>query len=406
MKRDRKSISIHPFDENIDFETIHETHYSEHCLDEITELYTIVEIIASGISATTIKVATQNNNFLAIKIMEWNYNSRNELITMSKLNKLADQSVIFNHNIGWIICHELPKEWQDPIKEDKENYSNVRRAIVKNTKNGYLCFLLELNTYSFRNTNIILNNHDIICFVFLLLHGILVARRELGYFKHRDIHIENIMFNLAHPPQNIRCNDVTITNVKYIPKLIDFGDARFEQNVEYDNPKHSFESFDFKGTHYKARNDITRIKTTIKQMYAIIITKMGISDALKWVKFHDNFVAFTKTKEYKDAEKVERNDLKTLEILLLHPYFDNIKTKPQELTKSCIVCNSEATFEYNINDRYKFCSKDCEKNSHYFILKHLIKFYSFIIIIFVFFYKLIYQANFLVIFWIICFGIL
>jgi len=378
-KKYKKKTIIHPFNLQIIQENF-PTKFPENGLEEITDVYQIIRVLGFGASATTVELRGKNSKKLAVKILPFNKLFAEELITLAKLNNLNKYTPIFNHNIGWTVCEYLPENWKNVITQDKLNKSYVR-GFMESNKQGFFCFLLEMNEFSFRDNSIILEEHDVQCFAFFLLHGIATARNLLGYFKHRDIHPGNIMFNLVHPPKNItiQLSDkryITVKNVKYLPKLIDFGEARFTLEGKKDDVKEqSWEAFVGGGREYGPRNDIFRIKQCIYFLYAMNIRK-EINKEL-WEKSGVKFAKFTKSAEYKLAEKEERNEYKFLESLLDNDYFAPIveKNAAKNIAHSCIICSNEAKFEYNNGgNSYKFCSKMCEENSNYSLLKHLIKF--------------------------------
>ena len=236
---------------------------------------------------------------------------------------------------------------------------------------------MELNTYKL--TKVGLGKNDIMLATFLLLHGIAVARKRYPYFRHRDIHPGNVMIMLRTPKGKIRSiPDITVAlpsddsvqftvpDVIYLPKIIDFGESRFEQKPgKYDNPDESWESFeDVEETRFKPRNDIVRLRELILAL-------------LKVRRIQDIFIdEFFWSPEYQAATKAERDDYKTIETLLMNPLFSEydiaIKT-PQEMKKrrkeniNCMICASpDPTKVYSTNHDYRFCNEYCEQRYEVF----------------------------------------
>ncbi len=348
------------------------TKVTKKCLDELSLFYKYIKPLGAGITALTIRISN-NQHDLAIKMMKAGAAAYKEVDVSCKVNSMVNYSPVFNTTHGWTICKGIPKEWASRIKDkDYGDAEKLKEAIEKNQKILFLA--LELNTHKIDEVG--LNENDIMLSCFLLLHGIAVARKYFPYFRHRDIHMGNVMIMLrtvknsvikALPDITVKLPSdesvvFTLPDVVYLPKLIDFGESRFQQKGHTDDvPEESYQSFeDIENTKFAPRNDIRRLKDLILKL----LQQRQIEDS--------EIDSFFTSCDYKEAINAERNDYMIIEALLKNPIFEryNIlsnvnferKKKKSCWGMFCQVCASPNPKKtYDTNPHYAFCDDVCEQ---------------------------------------------
>lgn len=308
------------------------------------EVFDWREVLGFGITGLTLRVRHNKNTEYAIKMMlEDDYGcAEQEIKRCYQLNSISGETCVFTKTIGWCGKMFIPKQCRKKI----EMYCLLKKppipSIVSdllgkkdddNTRVIYLC--MEHISHSSLEVVPKLTIGELVGSLFMLLHGIAVARRTFECFKHRDIHEKNIMFSerLGRDRSPITC--VTSTGKKYVvswmrflPKLIDFGEARLSQKeCTDDNLGESWEPF-FETTNpndkdkppreFHPRSDILRLKLVFKEWFRDNRTHAQ----------QNQFEKFVTSKVFEDAMYSDRNEHTEIETLLEHDYFKQWITEP------------------------------------------------------------------------------
>lgn len=303
--------------------------------NEWTKHIKLLKTLGGGITAITVLIRTKHHQHFALKLMTKDDDADNEVRISKNINVLAKESIIFNKYKGWQVCR-IPDEWKQIIlcSRHLKDAHELKEAIEKNRL--LTSIVMELNAYKLGKVE--LNTLDITQMIFLLLHGIGIARKIFPYFRHRDIHLNNIMLqeNIDKDTYDVHISKYhfRFEYLRYIPKLIDFGEAQFsyeygsnENPADWDNP-----SYDVDNCKFEPRNDLYRIKWLFSKMLIL----GGEED--KILRFFDSVL-------YDDAIKSPTNDYKCIEKVLTHGtifkqflvHDQNGRESPNKKTK-CFFC--------------------------------------------------------------------
>jgi len=342
----------------------HKTKVNNKHLNTLSSQYAFISSLGSGVTALTIKISNDTHH-IALKMMKANADAFREVSLSSKINTLINESEIYNTIHGWIICRGIPNDWKDRIQEsDYRKCELLKNAVLNNEKILFLA--MELNTHKI--TEVGLSETDIVLGTFLLLHGIAVGRKRFPFFRHRDIHPGNVMVMLRTNPTDIIVKMISnseeqyrVPDVLYLPKLIDFGEARFEKKPHsFDVPEESFESFeDDENSSFKPRNDILRLRELILDLLALrSIENINISTFFFGV-------------DYDNAIKAERDDYESIETLLRDQIFQQYdisliekQEQKRRRTLKCQICTIDIDCDSKMKEYddtiYAFCGDVCE----------------------------------------------
>jgi serine/threonine protein kinase len=242
------------------------------------------EHLGTGLSGVTFEVIGNDGSSVAVKLMLANRDAFNECYIGggSVLGTLQHDTEVFTYTKGWIIFNEIPDRWKQHLKGCLDRAVHLKKQF-NNSSTRFLYQIMEVNSCSLLDIEDITKD-ELIQVLFMLLHGIYVATKKFPYFRHRDIHCENIMIQ-----QLDYAKDVTLITtdkkffmpgVRYIPKIIDFGETRItKEGHPNDNTLEDISSFkDHDGRLFKARNDINRIR-------GVLSWKLQKNDDLKILKF-------------------------------------------------------------------------------------------------------------------------
>jgi hypothetical protein len=333
------------------------------CLNDLVNHYNVVGYLAYGLYGITMEIKRYEHQ-LAVKIFEKNKGGISEIKIACKLNDLKDLTSIFTYIHGWVLCKGIPEDWDKRIPWNKiDDYNYIKKS--RTDKNfGLLYLVMDKISYSF--SKVPLSEDDLIKILFILLHGLFMTRTKYPYFRHTDIHVGNVMIDekpmrdlkLAFP---LLSSTVVIKDVRYFPKLIDFGLSNFEDwdKKDIDDLKRWNNSFSNGSLNFEKQHDIFRIFDIISY------------------EFKHNFPRSQKTKDLEDIMEsgflkdfmnlyTHDNDkfLKTFPWLLLSDeqiFKDIISIEKGEInTQICTHCKLDnATMRYDHSEDYLFCSKEC-----------------------------------------------
>lgn len=228
------------------------------------------------------------------------------------LNSL--NSFVFINTYGWLISSKIPEPWIPYINQ--EVYQNPK---------SYLFLFMEQSNYEFKSDSLHFDREGYLRILFLLLHGLYVAIRELG-FKHTDIHNGNIMIDK--------------TSEKNVTVDIDF------QSFQIDLPNHYVPKFiDFGLSTLENRKNREGVDSDMFYLFQTVINRARKYDP---------------TVDLQDIESFDDFDDGSIEYILLDPIFDSIRKRVnRKISQKCSMCGADAKVKWNLNNRYVFCNLFC-----------------------------------------------
>jgi hypothetical protein len=299
------------------------------CLVDIAKRYVISYVINSGKYGTVIKVtvATDNTQVYAVKISALDENAVADVSIACQINSLHRETGAFLRTFGWISCIDVPGPWKT---HSKDEYPELLANAV-DRKDALLYIFMDLANEEFRDRRISLDSDEIVAMLYLLLHGLYVARRRLGAFSHHDVHDENIMLQTVNANTKINVLGYQITNLRFVPKFIDYG---------------------LSTTSVVKSDDVSEV------VHALTGKVRPREARIKLERVIDNMEEFETAKESmsNDSECI----LRLLEAIAERYADDNphFTERDDPIQQCCIQCSAEATCLWNGTD-VAFCGTHC-----------------------------------------------
>lgn len=191
------------------------------CLERIQSTFALKDFVGNGQYGLVFQVSKfdekNSNEDLVVKVSEIN---EKELRIACSLNGLSNETPIFPHTYGWLICPTIPHRWG---------------AAAGRKLRAHMFFLAPPEQFMFTfmqpvdvkwNNLSLTENHGYRVALFFLLHGLLMAKKRLGSFIHGDIHEKNVMLQpiLSTQTSTLRYGHYEAELVcQYVPRLIDYG---------------------------------------------------------------------------------------------------------------------------------------------------------------------------------------
>lgn len=260
---------------------------------------------------------------IAVKIIQYESKSMttNEL-SMKLAKKELENGCLLNNlktfafinTYGWLISSKIPTVWIPYINQ--EVYQNPK---------SYLFLFMEQSNYEFDSESLHFDREGYLRILFLLLYGLYVAIRELG-FKHADIHDGNIMIDKTFEQSltveiDFQAFQIDLPN-HYIPKFIDFGLSSVED-----------------------RKNRESVDSDMFYLFQTVINRARKYDPMVNLEDIANFDDF---------------DDGSIEYILLDPIFDPIRKKVNvKADRKCSMCGADAKVKWNVNNQYVFCNLFC-----------------------------------------------
>ena len=302
----------------------HKTPAGDDCFDDFVPQM----LLGTGAQGAAIEVVHKQHKLVA-KILPFDDNSIREVQVQCALNALHDQTGVFTHAFGYQVCSEIPEDWANYI--DQENLELLNRYIV---------IIMERGLYDLKDwKKLRVKPDEFKAIAFLVLHGIYEARKALQ-FAHDDLHIGNIMLQVATGPVHVRIGSNAFTvdpnypkkhALRYVPKIIDFGyseigeESKEESDDMFASPSISSDLADFAFA-------LERVEV-LKPLFA--------------------------SQLYMEAKNSSRSDARALERLLNGPFFASYRNNnDMQLGKRCVQCLTKATSRRTSDGLY-FCAKAC-----------------------------------------------
>lgn len=305
--------------------------YHEGCLDFLKNNYNITQRLGRGGYGVVFAFSYKDNHesTIALKVSKLSgKDSVNEVKMGCMLNQLKDLTPVFAQTFGWMVCNLMPEKWIPLLNNLKEN--DLTLAVKNNEPLLYI--VMEYIVYKWDDKNTIIPPEDMIQMMFLLYHGLYIARKICG-IVHQDLFQGNNIMLTPMPYNSIVKVDINNTSfilrdLRFTPKFIDFGQA-----------SNTYDPEDYLG-------DYEHIKEAF-------IEKLESNNYDTKI-----FKEFFNDKLYEVAEKTHL--VKPLEDLLLYSKLFNVIPREAKgnIEARCTFCGLKATHtwkEKNIN----FCNHMC-----------------------------------------------
>ena len=209
------------------------------CVKAFTEKFSYepLTILGKGSVGSVFGVYYRDNMDVqvAVKILPYGKTlktlTNKELGIACELNSLSSVTPIFVTTLGYHVCSKIPQSWKDNLDYDEE--SEYVYVYMSRPQVGFA----DMGGYAYKVAG--LDNRDYaISLLFILLHGLYVARKFLK-FAHHDLHEGNFMFTPVDPAKMPNF-ELTVENVEHkvsfirgwVPKVIDFGKSTTEKHPD------------------------------------------------------------------------------------------------------------------------------------------------------------------------------
>lgn len=301
------------------------------CLGLLTNTFSFIHRIGNKetVSASLVFKLSQDSQDIVVKVLPLKQESDLKDIKIAcLLNGLSDETPVFVRTFGWIKCKEIPLLWLKGINMKKD------APRIFSTKSTYIFQVMSFSAYTWENAEISLDKEEYRSMLFLLLHGLWLARVRFN-FKHNDIHKGQILFQTCKPNTsilvNIGENKFVLTCKRFVPKLIDFGFASIGKEEEEDDDFSSSDNDMF------SRNEETQDSsdTDLHDLLYMFSERMKMNGLVP----------------FKISGSLE--DILTNNIL-----FKSFKSNTGIKSYLCNVCSSVATKQWE-NHPIKFCDEKC-----------------------------------------------
>jgi len=294
-------------------------------------------VLGAGVSGVVVK-AGRDDKIFAIKCIPEDDDTENEIFTTCEINNLQEKTPIFNKIHGYVRLKHLPKIYFMGIFKLYPLLTHARILIVQEMNTGHLD---DIQWFHEKELKVVW---------FILLHGIMIARKYLGYFYHRDIHIKNVMLKpFSSALLRLEEDKFELKGVRFIPKLIDFGQSYTKSWQHKDTSQDLVEFVDNKGNVYPPRNDIKRLYLLIKSEYE--------RSEFSTKRLED----FAKSAMYDAAILSKPHEFNEILNLLHNPFFADIVEittflKIPKECPSCTICgNIDVKYQSTSNKLHKIC---------------------------------------------------
>jgi hypothetical protein len=381
------------------------------CIERLTEHFKPSKILGVGAYGITFLLQDTHTgeNEMVLKIQNTDVDSYREIVnSLMIVNNF--NIAIFTRILNWNICQTFPSQWKQKFlynekdiekqlketkgKEEKKQLE-TKLTLTKQAKSlfnnvnfhaPYSYITMERNDVNIRD--VMLSDDEVKCICFILLHGIMSAKKIYPYFNHSDIHGGNVMLNYHDTDTDIVLDNgkYIIKNLQFFPKLIDYGRMRFSkpnsENEQYKELKfHRYSN----GTKMPPVNDVYRIISFFNKHefeYKFWLDDSNFEMRIIRVGFGKGGYKNVITDEFQASvfDKLQHEDKYTsnwrdiLELLnskeLQSPNIEHHEEAEPSFKRTKAFCNScysqNAKWTYhNTRDSYFFCDAKCaEKFEH------------------------------------------
>jgi len=300
-----------------------DTPSGEACIGALASKYVFSGMLGSGEQGIVIEVI-HKQHVMAVKIVPLDEFGIDEVQIQCMLNALQKKTGIFSRAYGWQVCNEIPRQWKEHVVAPFEESGPLLFIFMEKTIKAWNDVHLKASEYK--------------AVLFLLLHGLYIARKELG-FDHDDINTANVMLQpkeMGHSV-NVAVGNVyfTVNNGRFVPKLIDYGMATTKYTHEEEEEDN--DSDDLFGGGPTPSTDVSSLEYLLE-------------DKIQLAPFFNSF-------EFMEAKESSKHDYKAIETLLLMDFFKEYRTDKENVQFRCSVCLTDAKLQWE--NGFTFCSKEC-----------------------------------------------
>jgi len=315
----------------------------EGCLQTLTSMFSFLYRIGNKktVSASLVFRLSQKSQEIVVKAIPLKKEEDLKDIKIAcLLNGLTEESPIFVRTFGWIKCKEIPPLWTKGLNLKKDAPESFSKGKIDN----YIFQVMSFSSHPWTDMQISLDLEEYRVMLFLLLHGLLLAKNRFG-FKHNDIHEGQVLFQMCTPNTPIVVEvgkqRYTIVCQRFVPKLIDFGlSTIFGEKEEDEDNSYSI-------SNSEEEDDFERVNNGV-------FDDQDIRDLLYMFEQRmekDKVVPFV----------FQKGRTATLEsILLKDPVFESLRKNVATINSHyfCDVCSSVAHMEWQ-NKGIRFCDDTC-----------------------------------------------
>lgn len=199
------------------------------CLERIQDTYLAANWTGEGMYGMALRLVTckmgGRSQDLIVKV---GMIDETELRIGCELNALYELTPVFPHTFGWLVCHEIPDKWLRTMTlEQLESVKIWDKPpllfiFVQPVDEKWVDFPLRGVDHAYRTS------------LFILLHGLWVARTRLG-FQHNDLHGDNLMLqpqiSRRREPVRLQYNQTEVLiDTELVPRIIDYGRSETTKN--------------------------------------------------------------------------------------------------------------------------------------------------------------------------------
>ena len=306
----------------------YDTPNGDNCLATLQKEFTFIKTIGGGFWGTA-ALLNRHGKEIVVKMSDLTNVSLVDISVGCSLNSLRGKTGIFVHTFGWLLCDKI------------------------------LYIFMDHGGYSWDDKSIILSKKDAKSILFLILHGLYVARRHLE-FSHDDLHFKNILLKPISPATELILDGgyvIKAGTTRFIPQIIDFGISRTKR---------------YRAFAEKPAEDMSRDVYMVQQLFVSRtnpdekgIKKLKLEEEEEVVEKENlRFLEdeFFDNMDFGLAKSSRPDDWKIIYTLLQRPFFDDIvvRNQPTEIEARCLACSGVGTMQWEHNDdHYVFCSEGC-----------------------------------------------
>ena len=317
------------------------------CVQFLLDNYVFIKRIGKGEMSVIARLdsTTPLVQQIVVKIMPLDVNARQDLSIACQLNSLAKETPVFVHTWGWIACGEIPADWK-----------RFMFALPMGVDWSLPTFIYQVMDYApeswaDKGTSFLAEEYE--SMLFLLLHGLYTARKELGSFSHNDIHEGQVLLQPCKPKTVITCrvegNLLEVVCERFVPKLIDFGMASSKSHPYSSSSSSSDEENvdDDDDDMFESSSSISD-SSDVKDLLILFETRMR----------KDKVKTFKRSKWMEEALISQPEDYNVIAKVLLNDF--KMKKGKEMIGRRCMVCaEANANYVWKGTDIY-FCGLACE----------------------------------------------
>lgn len=200
------------------------------CLERIHDSYLAAKWTGQGMHGMVLRLVTckmgGRSQDLIVKV---GLIDEAELRIGCELNALYEFTPVFPHTFGWLVCHEIPHKWRRTM-----TYEQKQHKIATEYENPLLFIFVQPVDEKWVEFPLNGIDHAYRTSLFILLHGLWVARTRLG-FQHGDLHGNNLMLqpqiSRRQEPVQLQYNQTEVlVYTELVPRIIDYGKSETTKN--------------------------------------------------------------------------------------------------------------------------------------------------------------------------------